>query len=250
MARMRSPNYPTMTLDDAIVAAKAIWDKNRKAQISREAVAKDLGYSGLTGRSLQVLGALNQYGLLEITAKGLMRVTQNAEDIFIGFPEDVKRKAVTAAARTPQLFREIYDKFDGHLPGENAIRSFLFQRGFTNDGVERALKNFVAANRHAEVHGVSESYGSEVEITSESNPDNERQGSNDMETQVKQPSASPAPPQSVDALFWHKGALDFNLSSSGLAVVGKTNSAQELKAFVEKLTALAALLPDEPPTEH
>lgn len=52
--------------------------------------------------------------------------------------------------------------------------------------------------------------------------------------------------QSTDQIFWNKGPLDFNLSSSGLAVVGKTNSASELKAFIEKLKALAVLLPEKP----
>ena len=40
------------------------------------------------------------------------------------------------------------------------------------------------------------------------------------------------------------GALDFSLSSSGLSLTGKTNSASELKAFIERLKVLAAVLPD------
>ena len=51
------------------------------------------------------------------------------------------------------------------------------------------------------------------------------------------------------AVFWNKDELDFNLSSAGLAVTGATNSASELRAFLVKLEALAALLPDEE-TEH
>ena len=70
MARMRSPNFPSLSLEEAVDFAKGIWDKNRKALIPREAAAKDLGYTGLTGRSMSVLGALNQYGLVEVTAKG------------------------------------------------------------------------------------------------------------------------------------------------------------------------------------
>mgnify|MGYP003517231215 FL=1 len=37
--------------------------------------------------------------------------------------------------------------------------------------------------------------------------------------------------------------LDFNLSPKGVAVIGGTNSASELRAFIQKLEAIAALLP-------
>jgi|GEM_PF-3280542 len=245
MGRMRSPNFPALSLEESINSAKVIWDKNRKAPIAREAAAKDLGYSGLTGRSMQVLGALNQFGLVAITSKGLTRVTELAEEIFIGFPEDVKRKAVTEAGRTPNLFREIYEKFDGHIPGENAIRSFLFQRGFTNEGVEKALKTFSSTNRYVEMYGVSESYGDVGDSDSISGPEEIIQGKPVMDNVAPQQQERVQTQQSLDALFWNKGLLDFNLSSSGLVVTGKTNSAKELKAFAAKLQTLADLLPED-----
>lgn len=241
MARMRSPNFPGLSLEDAIKAVKSIWDKNRLAPISREAAAKDLGYSGLTGRSLKVLGAMNQHGLIDNVSKGQVRVTQTAQDILIGFPEAVKRAAITKAGHTPSLYQGIYDRFEGAIPGENAVRFFLLQNGFTNEGVEKALRNFADTNRYVEMYGDSESYEDATESDSESAP-----APQEPETKV---AAAPAPqhqeptPQG-GVTFWHKGPLDFNLSSSGLAVVGKTNSAQELKAFIQKLQALASLLPE------
>ena len=239
MARMRSPNFPNLPLEEAVNAAKAIWDKNRKAPISREAAAKDLGYTGLTGRSMQVLGALNQYGLVEITSKGQTRITQLAEDIFVGFPEDVKRSAISVAGHTPSLFREIYDKFEGDIPGDNAIRSFLFQRGFTNEGVEKALKSFNATNRYVEINGDTESYGGAGEDGAGSPFENTGQ-------EAKMTFAAPqsSPVQGAVTMFGGDGPLDFSLSSSGLAVAGKTNSAKELKGFIAKLQALATLLPE------
>ena len=49
--------------------------------------------------------------------------------------------------------------------------------------------------------------------------------------------------------FWNKGPLEFNLSSTGLALSGATNSASALRTFISKLEALAALLPDREGTE-
>lgn len=239
MARMRSPNFPGLPLEAAINAAKVIWDKNRRAPISREAAAKDLGYSGLTGRSMQVLGALNQYDLVENAAKGQTRVTQVAEEIFVGYPEEVKRSAVSTAARSPGLFKAIYDRFEGIAPGDNAVRSFLFQKGFTNDGVEKALKSFIETNRYAEIFGVSESYRVEAESEAESAPENVQMPEQKMET-----TAIPTDNKRSSVTFVDNGPLDFNLSSSGLRVTGKTNSSAELQTFIEKLRAIAVLLPE------
>ena len=241
MARMRSPNYPALSLEDAVKATKTLWDKNRCATISREAVAKDLGYSGLTGRSLQVLGALNQYGLTENVSKGYMRVTKDGEQVLIGFPEDVKRKAISRASRSPAFFGDIYERFEGAVPGENAVRFFLLQGGFTNDGVEKAMKVFADTNRFVEINGDSESYGKAAEDGANSPPE--------IPAKEEIAVATAAPPtkgQGMDSLFWTGGPLDFNYSSNGLAVVGKTNSASELRAFIERLTTLANLLPDTP----
>lgn len=233
MARMRSPNFPVMSLEEALRGAKTLWDKNRVSLISREAAAKDLGYTGLTGRSLQVLGALNQYGLTENTEKGHMRVTKLGETALIGFPEDIKRKAISQAARSPAFFRDILERFEGSVPGENAVRFFLLSNGFTNDGVDKAMKVFAETTRFVEINGDSESYGKATENAAESSPEQPTQEPSHVAT---------APSQQAPTAFG--GALDFSLSSSGLAVTGKSNSRQAVAEFAKKLIALAALLPD------
>jgi hypothetical protein len=246
MVRMRSPNFPGLSLEDSVKSVKSIWDKNRRAPISREAGAKDLGYTGLTGRSLKVLGALNQYDLIENLSKGQMRVTKTAEDILIGFPEEIKREAVSAAGRAPSLYREIYERFEGHIPGDNAVRSFLFQRGFTNEGVEKALKTFLETNRYIEINGVSESYGQEGDDEAESAPDHDFQEQPKMAVAVASPITASASRQFYGGgAVIDEGPLDFSLTSTGLALYGKTKSARSLKAFILKLEALAALLPDD-----
>ncbi|UYH54299.1 hypothetical protein N6L26_09565 [Qipengyuania sp. SS22] len=244
MARMRSPNFPAMTLEDAVKAVESIYGKNRKAVIMREDAAKDIGYTGLTGRSMQVLGALVQYDLLENTSKGECRVTQIAEDILHGIPEEKKKEALHKAGHAPALFQAVFDRFEGAIPGENAVRSFLIQSGFTNDGAEKALKNFLATNRYLEMNGVAESYGSEVSAASASTPDSDTQEKETVEPSRNEQETGGRTAIGA-AVFWNKDDLDFNLSSAGLAVTGATNSASELKAFIQKLEALAILLPDD-----
>lgn len=241
MARMRSPNFPGLSLEEAIKAAKSVWDKNRLAPISREAAAKDIGYSGLTGRSLKVLGAMNQYGLIENSSTGQLRVTRLAQEVFVGFPEDVKRRAVTQAGRSPSLYREILDRFEGGIPGENAVRSFLFQKGFTNEGVEKALKSFLETNRFVEINGVPDRQEALGNEPPESPSDEYDADAAEIDADAFVPAV---PPKKGKVNFVENGPLDFQLSSTGLAVMGKTNSAATLKLFIAKLTAIAALLPE------
>jgi len=240
MARLRSPNFPGLSLEEAVESAREIFDKSRHAEIPREVVAKDLGYSGLTGRSVVILGALNQYGLVENTSKGQMKVSQLAADILHGYPESVRLEALYKAGREPSLFKAIFDKFDNHIPSDNAVRSFLIQSGFTNDGAEKALKTFLETNRFLEIKGANESYG----VAQESAQESVLENVNLAQIPTAQESASKEKSTIGSTIFWSKGELDFNLSSAGLAVTGATNSATELKAFIAKLQALVVLLPD------
>jgi hypothetical protein len=251
MVRMRSPNFPGISLESAVKAARLIYDKNRRAVIMREDAAKDIGYSGLTGRSLKIMGALNQYDLIENVSKGQVRVSKTAEEIFHGYPEDVKIAALHKAGSSPTLFNDIYDRFEGEIPGENAVRSFLFQKGFTNEGVERALRAFLETNRFLEIAGASESHRPEPDNSQESPPPMQREEEPRMETSsmasaghVFQTAGS-----GKSLTFYRQGPLDFSLTSTGLALTGNTNSASELKKFIERLKVLAAVLPDVAPEE-
>ena len=242
MARLRSPNFPGLSLEEAVESAREIFDKSRHAEIPREVVAKDLGYSGLTGRSIIILGALNQFGLVENTSKGNMKVSQLAADILHGYPENIRLKALYKASRAPNLFRAIFEKFDNHIPSDNAVRSFLIQSGFTNDGAEKALKTFTETNRFLEVKGARNVAGEET--IDNQNLSSENQGPEQNSMKSTNQSGLVAKPAG-DAVFWNKGSLDFNLSSNGLVIAGMTNSASELEAYIVKLQALVALLPNE-----
>lgn len=239
MARMRSPNFPALTLEEAMKLAGTLYSKVRKTTVDREVAAKELGYSGLTGRSLKVLGALNQYGLIDNTSKGQCRVTELAEQALHGFPEAEKMGAIQRAARSPALFSAIFDQFGEDVGSEHAIRSFLLKRGFTDGGVESALQSFLATQQYAVLKGASAIYA---------NGPTESPSAVDDETDNSLPPVVPAQVRELAAVapkpIFRDQPLEFSLSSKGLAITGGTNSATQLRAFIQKLEALAALLPE------
>lgn len=242
--RMRSPNFPGIPLEQAVKMVEQIFDNNRQAVIMREDAAKDLGYSGLTGRSLKILGALNQYDLIENVQKGQLRVTDTARDILHGYPEDVRLAALHKAGNAPTLFSSIYDRFDGEVPGENAVRSYLMQNGFTNKGVDKALESFLSTNRYLEIKGAAKSHREPALEAPESPLQPEKQEVRPMLATTTGAVATGYANSPIES-----GELDFNLTKTGLTLTGTTQSKSELLQFLEKLKALAVLLPEEAPLE-
>lgn len=245
MARMRSPNFPTLSLEEAIKVAGELYSKVRKVTVDREAAAKELGYSGLTGRSQKVLGALNQYGFMDNVAKGQCRITDLAEQALHGFPEAEKIGAIHKAAHSPALFDAIFSEFGEKIESEHAIRSFLLKRGFTDRGVESALQSFLESQRFLELTGASESYDNAGPQPSESSSELDEGEGQEKVPEVTQPTVKEQSRSSGIKFLYRDQPLEFSLTSKGLAITGGTNSAKDLRTFIKKLEALAVLLPDD-----
>jgi hypothetical protein len=240
---MRSPNYPGIPLKHAIDLTEKIFRADRTNAIDREVAAEHMGYSGLTGRTLKLLGALSQFGLLDKVGKGKVRVSPIAVSILHGIDDEEKHKALLAAATSPALFKRIREAFD--QPSEKTITSFLMKEGFTDAAVAPVLKSYGETNSFLAASGVNESYGKSLENEEESPLYQDDIEDYDMPIDEMPPALGqmgkpvvPAPSQ--------EQPLDYNLSTTGLRLSGTTNSATELKEFIAKLTLLAALLPDTP----
>jgi hypothetical protein len=118
--------------------------------------------------------------------------------------------------------------------------SFLIQRGFTNEGVEKALRAFLETNRYLEIAGASESYRAPAQSAPESAPTTQR----DEEPRIMEAVGMTSGAGKSGLTFFRQGPLDFSLTSTGLALTGNTNSAAELLRFIERLQVLAKVLPD------
>lgn len=243
MTRMRSPNYPAIPLNQAIDFVDKIFRADRTNVIDKEVAAEHMGYTGLNGRTLKLLGALSSFGLLDKVGKGKVRVSKIAVSILHGIDDNEKHGALVAAAASPALFKRIRDTFDH--PSDKTITSFLMKEGFTDAAVGPVLKSYNETNAFLAASGVSESYGKGDSDVAESLSDEiDDEEDDDMETaELEKPEEKAG--KSGGVTIFKSGPLDFNLSSSGLRITGSTNSSAQLKAFIEKLNALAVLLPDE-----
>src|SRR5688572_26930584 len=110
MARVRSPNYPAMSLPAAIEKIRAVQGLEGKNAAPREVLAKHLGFSGLNGASATMLSALGKYGLLEQAGDGEAKVSPLAMTILYPHDATEKREALQKAAFRPALFAKLREK--------------------------------------------------------------------------------------------------------------------------------------------
>jgi hypothetical protein len=140
--RTRSPNYPAISLVDAIGRLKAIYETQRQYPATREVLVKLMGYGSLNGASSTVVSALSKYGLLEGHGENL-RVSDLGQDLVLhrkGDPEYTR--ALQTAAFMPGFFQELHDQYTDGLPGEHSLRATLVKRGFNPKAIDSAVRAY------------------------------------------------------------------------------------------------------------
>jgi hypothetical protein len=124
----RSPNYPSLTLEQAYEKVRLVYDKEHTHAAPREVVAQALGYNSLHGASLSVIGTLAAYGLLEKVGPGNLKVSADAVSVLEldeGHPQ--RSEALERLTFTPKLFAELKHKFGSEPPSDINLKHFLIQ---------------------------------------------------------------------------------------------------------------------------
>lgn len=143
MAHHRSPNCPQITFADAIEKGRKVYSKEHTHPATKLVVAQDLGYSGMNGRSLTLIGALRQYGILEGSGDAL-RVTKDAIAYYEMDDGEEKSEAVGRMVFAPDLFAELREIFKGKLPSEGNLKHTLVTKGFSPKAAEDVIRVYKA----------------------------------------------------------------------------------------------------------
>lgn len=145
MKKGRSPNYPSITFEDALLRVRKVYQENHNYSSSKEVVAQSLGYTSINGGSLTMIGALKAYALLESVDDGL-KVTENAISIILLPDDDPSRlQCINESIFHPDIFNEIKEKYsDNTLPSDTHLKHFLItSKGYlvkAADGVIRVYR--------------------------------------------------------------------------------------------------------------
>jgi hypothetical protein len=135
----RSPRYPCISLREAVKNAKALYEKDGKALVAKEVAVKVWGYNKLHGRSLTILAAMAQYGLLRYQS-GSVGISDDAFTIIEAPRNSSERKAsLERCAKSPTIFDELFQSYSDNLPSDEALKWTLKQRGFTDEGAQTTI---------------------------------------------------------------------------------------------------------------
>ena len=242
--RQRSPSYPSTPLGEAIDLVRKVHNMERTNPVDREVAAKAMGYSGISGRSATVLSNLIQFGFLEKTGKNEVRVTRRAIDVLYPDTDESKADALRAAAREPELFQAISDRFPDGRPSEAALQSYLIRQGFTHTAVSPATRAFLETFLFLENAIGSESHSllRDGVIDSQQDQRVEKGLSMNMAAQT---------PTGAQNLSWPGGkpqpspqsqGFDVRINQKTLWLAGTVHSQAEADDLIATITALRPML--------
>jgi len=136
--RTRSPNYPSLSLPEALDKVRLIYQNQHTHGAPREVVVKSMGYAGINGASATAISALSKYGLLEGRGDEI-RVSDRAMRFLNPLNDQERSEAIREAAKEPALFQELTEKFPGPLPNEEVLRNYLIRNGFAPAAVSGVI---------------------------------------------------------------------------------------------------------------
>jgi hypothetical protein len=127
-----------MTFAVAAEKGRKVYEKEHTHHAPKAAVAADLGYSGINGRSLTLIGALRQYGILEGNSEAL-RVTDDAVAYYELDKGPERNAALYRLLFKPPFFEYLRQQFGDTLPSEGTLRHFLIKEGFLQKAAEEVI---------------------------------------------------------------------------------------------------------------
>jgi hypothetical protein len=157
--RKRSPNYPFIDLETAIDRTSTLKAKEGGGEhfFPYQAALRHWGYSLKSSNGLLTLAALKKFGLIEDKGKGEareIRLTDLARKIiyYSNSQEDREEyyeyyRLLKEAALKPSMHRELWEKYDGSLPSDETLRTYLVINRPDGTFAEAAVDEFITQFR-------------------------------------------------------------------------------------------------------
>lgn len=249
MTRTQSPGYPNASLPKAINGARQIFDADRRNPIERELAAKHIGYSGSSGAADKSIATLAHYGLTEKVGKGEIRISQLALDIIHPDKPDDRKRALIQAAFSPQIFKDLRERFsDGHV-SEGALESYLKRENFLDRAIGPLTKAYLETLRFLEQEKAFESGGLAAEKGQESDLEDKPEAE-EMQTEPIAKAPLMATTGTVTAMAFASGIPlgdnDIKIMLDGDRIrVSATVDLKGAKRLLKALKANMALLEDD-----
>lgn len=125
-SRIRSPNFPALTLQKSLDLARILFDTHSRHAVPLEVIAKDWGVSAKSSYIAQHIAALSAYGLIDVEGTKedrKLKVSDLAFNIFIDKRPDSRDRAslIREAALKPDIFQKICAEYVEGLPVDHLL---------------------------------------------------------------------------------------------------------------------------------
>lgn len=145
-ARVRK-GFPSFTLEQTLVVARAVADQNAGKPWSRLSLAEAIGRKPDSSAFREILSASIQYGFTE-GSHNVQQIKLTALGTQATMPksEAEQRQALIKAAEAIPLFKELYEKFDqAKLPAPQNFRNTLIRDHNVDPSVaDKCIEHFTA----------------------------------------------------------------------------------------------------------
>ena len=139
--RTRSPNYPSISLPDALERLARLRNEIQWHKAPREVVAKGIGYAKLHGASAGAISALQKYGLLERDGDDL-KISDLGKRYLNPLGSEEESEALVEAATNPSLFAELDEQFPGGTSNDDLLQNYLVRKGFSQVALPSVLRAY------------------------------------------------------------------------------------------------------------
>jgi len=247
--RQRSPNYPSISLDEAISRLKTIYDNDRRSFTTAEAVVSHLGYNtsdARSGTSGRIIASLKHYGLLD-EKDGQFRVSDDGYKI-LHLPEDSaeRKELIQRTALSPTAFEKTFNYYQGELPSDTTLRSHLIlHENFNPDRVNSFIRVLRKTIEFADLSFSQKEDAKEIEVMNNEQEfvDKQPVSSTPISNQVNNQNS-----QSPFAIPYDGEALKFRISRDSEVIV--SFSGRVTQESIEKLKVLLEATKDTYPTQE
>jgi len=126
LLRLRSPNYPSLTLEKALELAEVLLKDHSRYPVSLKVAAESWGVSPESSYVAQHIAALSYYGLIATEGEKdskKIKISELAYKILMDKrPDSQERKAlILEAALNPGIIKKLFDTYPSGLPADHAL---------------------------------------------------------------------------------------------------------------------------------
>lgn len=149
VVRLRSPNYPSLTLEKSLVLVEILLKNHSRYQVALEVVAKDWGVSPASSYLAQHIAALVAYGLIETEGEKdskKIKVSELAYKILMDKrPDSLDRKVlIREAVLKPGIIKKIFDTYPSGLPADPDDHALEYELTTNHKFNPASVKDFIA----------------------------------------------------------------------------------------------------------